>query len=74
MSAPAGVKIRRECRSSHQYKRLYSKALAPYITKRRLAAKRMKRRLFAVYALYRYEECNAASMGSGRDRASDGKE
>jgi hypothetical protein len=63
MSAPAGVKIRRVRWFSHQYKRLFFNAFAPYIMKARPAAKWTIRRLFAVYALYRYEEHMAASMG-----------
>jgi hypothetical protein len=38
------------------------------------AAKWVIRRLFAVYALYRYEEHMAASMGVRLDMASDGEE
>jgi hypothetical protein len=42
--------------------------------KARPAAKWTQRRLFAVYALYRYEEHMAASMGERWDMASDGEE
>jgi hypothetical protein len=56
------------------YKRLISKALALCVTKAWFAKKQLSKGLFAVYLLYRYEEREAASMGSGCEMTSDGEE